>query len=478
MIFKKVFIFLLFTFFSRKVVAQNSFEKSFGVPANDERGIDCLQTYDGGYILLGIDNTDDTGYGYLILTKTDSSGNMIWRKDFSDYTLFQTWPSSVKLSSDSGYIITGGSWNFGGSVSDHDIFLLKTDQYGNELWTSTFDSIQSNPMFGVYHETGNDVLVSSDNGYVITGEAGNEELILLKTDTHGSIEWLTKDTGQSKAQGQSVITVENNFYLVAGNTTSGNWNDPKAYLAKFDSNGNKIWSRSFGWSQSNFTYGFTARLTPDGNYALAGIGSYNGSLNGEMLLIKTDTAGNLIWEKTFPIATYSAAYDLEVTSDNGFVLTGNSFDQLGAGYNVYVVKADSAGIIQWGYNYSGAYSYSLEQTNDNGYIVAGQKNNDEYLLKINENGILLSLNDIGFKEYRISVYPNPSSAQVKLILNMSADVKFSLDIFNSFGRKIYAVENIYSNEILVLEKEWFSKGVNFIQLTSTNFSGNIKVVIE
>lgn len=473
---KKIFFIFLYMFFSQQINAQNSFEKIFGVPANDERGIDCLQTYDGGYILLGIDNRDDTGYGYLILTKTDSSGNMIWRKDFSDYTLFQTWPSSIKLSSDSEYIITGGSWNFGGSVSAHDIFLIKTDQNGNELWTSTFDSIQSNPMFGNYHETGNDVIVASDNGYVITGEAGNEELILLKTDTDGNIEWVTKDTGQSKAQGQSVINVENNFYLVAGNTTSGNWNDPKAYLAKFDSNGNKIWGRSFGWSQGNFTYGFSARLTPDGNYALAGIGSYNGSQNGEMLLIKTDTAGNLIWEKAFPIATYSAAYELEVTSDNGFVLTGNSFDQSGSGYNVYVVKADSAGIIQWGYNYSGAYSYSLEQTIDNGYIVAGQKNNDEYLLKITQNGILLSANDLGFIAFKVSVYPNPSTAQVKLILNTSASVKFNLVIYDSFGRKTCAIENIYSNEIIVLEKEWFSIGVNFIQFTSLNFSGNIKVV--
>ncbi len=478
MVCKKIFIFLLPIIFVHQLLAQNSFEKNFGGSTYDERGIDCLQTYDGGYILLGIDNRDNTGYGYLILSKTDSLGNLIWSKDFSDYSLYQTWPTSLKVTSDSGYIITGGSWNSGGSVSAFDVFLLKTDKDGNEQWAATYDSIQSNPQFGIYHESGNEIIVASDGGFVITGGAGNKELILLKTDAFGILQWVAKDTGQSSAQGESIIAAENNSYLISGSTTSGFWNTPQAYLAKFDNNGNKIWGRSFGWPQSNYAIGYSVRIGDDGNYALAGIGSYTGSQNGEMLLIKTDTAGNFIWEKTFPNATYSAACELEITSLNGFVLTGNSFDQSGAGYNVYVVKADSTGTLQWGYNYSGAYSNSIEQTNDNGYIVAGQKNNDEYLLKINENGILLSTNEIGKIEYKISVYPNPSSASVKLFFSTYTSITFNLYIYNSLGRRTSSIANQKSNENIILEKEFFSKGVNYIRFISESFSVSAKIIIE
>lgn len=467
LIFNKLF--LLICLFSHLVsYSQISFEKNFGDTLDVERGFCVKQTYDKGYIIAGTNFGDGTGFESTMLIKTDSLGNELWNIGgwFMSFGLYQSNTNSLKITADSGFVLTGESYNVTGSIGATDIFLLKTDRDGNQQWVITYDSIESNPPFSVFSERGNDVIQTTDGGYLIVGQAGNKELVLLKTSAIGDKQWVVKDTGQSQATGYSLIEAENNTYLVIGSTTTLFWDTPKMYLTKFDANGNKIWGQTYNWSGGDYTLGYSVKANANGEYVLLGTGRYNGLQNGEMLLIKTDTAGNLIWENSFLKSIYSGGYALSNTNDNGYILTGNSFDPIN-GYSVYLVKTDSLGSLQWDTTYTGDRGYSVQQTFDSGYVVAGSKWEDVYLLKTSENGTLVSSTELAKLENVISVYPNPSSGVVKIKLKTVLKTHLDIEIIDFYGRRINSKHHLNPNSEIILERELFTIGMNFIKI-STN----------
>lgn len=459
----KYSILLFFSFVFNRSFSQAMFENTFGNAIDVERGHCAKQTYDKGYIVLGTNTGDETGSGYTVLIKTDSLGNQIWSKGLFDFGLFQSWASSLKITADSGFVITGGSINFGGDIGTQDVFLLKTDKNGNQQWVETYDSIDSYPSAAGFDEHGNDVILTNDGGYLIAGQAGSKELILLKTDSFGNKQWVSKDTVQSQASGTSLIQAENNNYVVIGSTTPNAWNTPKIYLAKYNFLGNKTWGQTYSWSGGNYSLGYSVKVNPDGEYILLGLGRYNSSTYGEMLMIKTDTAGNFMWENSFLKNTYTSGYAIENTNDNGYILTGYSFDTI-IGYRVYLVKTDSVGVQVWDTVCSGDMGFSVEQTLDNGYVIAGTKMNDVYLLKIGAPLILSSATNFLNSENVVSIYPNPSSGVIKMLLKTQNKIQFDIEIVDLYGRKINSRKNLDSNSEIFLERNLFSEGVNLIKI--------------
>ena len=136
------------------------------------------QTSDGGYVIAGWTNADETGDMvdreiYVLLIKTDSDGNELWSKTFGGSGMDDG--RSVQQTSDGGYVIAGYTDSYGaGSV---DVWLIKTDPEGNKEWDKTFG--------GSNHDQGNSLQQTSDGGYVIGGltnsyGAGPADVWLLK----------------------------------------------------------------------------------------------------------------------------------------------------------------------------------------------------------------------------------------------------------------------------------------------------------
>ena len=107
-------------------LAQTSWWRTYG-GTDDDRGYSVQQTTDGGYVVAGYTRSFGAGYDDVYLIKTDAAGDTLWTRTLGDADYDEG--SSVQQTSDSGYVIAGGTYSFG--AGDDDVYLIKTDASGN-----------------------------------------------------------------------------------------------------------------------------------------------------------------------------------------------------------------------------------------------------------------------------------------------------------------------------------------------------------
>ena len=351
--------------------AMQKWQKTFG-GSRDDFAYSVQQTSDGGYIFAGI------SAGAPRLIKTDSKGNTLWNKTFNSGGFVL----SVQQTSDGGYIFTG----YGG-YGTAPASLTKTDSEGNKLWGMNF--INGNTVPSVQQ--------TSDGGYIIAGTtqsygAGRKDAWLLKADSAGNEQW-EKTFGEMKyGEADSVQQTRDGGYIIAG-CIGSMFGATNALLLKTDSAGNEQWNKTFGEMKSDVAN--SVQQTRDGGYIIAGWTSSYGSGNEDVWLIETDSAGNKIWDKTFGGWNNDAAFSGKQTSDGGYIIAGGT-SSYGAGrYDVWLIKTDSSGNKLWDKTFGGSnddMAHSVQQTNDGGYIIAGYTESygaggaDAWLIKTDGNG--------------------------------------------------------------------------------------------
>jgi hypothetical protein len=272
-------------------------------------GWSVQQTTDGGYIITG--STYSYGNGVWLI-KTNSTGNEEWIRTFGGSEIDEGW--SVQQTTDGGYIITGRT----GCFDNCDVWLIKTDSEGNEVWNQTFG--------GSEWDGGYSIQQTTDGGYIITGITGSfgngGDVWLIKTDSEGNEVWNQTFGGSDGEGGYSVQQTTDGGYIVTGFTDSfGDGGRSEVWLIKTDSEGNEVWNQTFGGSENDV--GFSVQQTTDGGYII--IGSKSGS--SHIWLIKTDSEGNEEWNQTFgKTGVLEYGNSVQQTTDGGYIITGGYRD--------------------------------------------------------------------------------------------------------------------------------------------------------
>jgi len=253
---------------------------------------------------------------------------------------------------------------------------------------------------GSYDDCARSVKQTTDGGYIVAGYTrsfgADYDAYILKLNSDGSLAWQETLGGNYVDYAYSIQQTTDGGYIVAGGTTTFGFGYVDAYVLKLNSDGNLAWQKTFGGYGEDQAY--SIQQTTDSGYIVAGYTRSFGAGGYDVYILKLNSDGNLEWQKTFGGEGEDQAYSIQETTDGGYIVAGytNSFGA--GGYDVYVLKLNSDGSLAWQKTFGGNnedYAYSIQQTTDGGYIVAGYTwsfgagyNADVYVLKLNSDGSL------------------------------------------------------------------------------------------
>ncbi|OGN91911.1 MAG: hypothetical protein A2Z75_06570 [Chloroflexi bacterium RBG_13_50_10] len=346
--------------------------KTFGGEDYDQ-GRSIRQTTDGGYILCGITMSNGAGSEDVWLIKTDAEGNELWEKTFGGKEI--DIGVSVQQTTDGGYIVCGSTMSY--RADGEDILLIKTDADGNKLWDKAFGT-------GEEINAGRSVQQTTDGGYIVCGitksyGAANtgagptkSSARLIKTDADGNKLWDKIFSDQVDIAATSVQQTTDLGYVLCGMKSSDDPFKAGVWLMKTGPDGDKLWEKTFGGEELSFAN--SVRQTTDSGYILCGMaGSYQTGKTS-VSLIKTGADGNKLWDKTFEGKGTAEGQSIQQTVDSGYILCGQTMSGITGKTGALLIKVDTNGNKLWDMTFEGegaAEGYSVQQTKDGGYIVCG-----------------------------------------------------------------------------------------------------------
>ncbi|MEA2054599.1 MAG: hypothetical protein U9O96_05735 [Candidatus Thermoplasmatota archaeon] len=299
--------------------------KTFG-GREDDAGSSVIQA-DDGYVMAGYAHSYGKGEADYWLIKTDRSGNEEWNRTYGGK--YDDFGMKVIKTKDRGYAIVGTTHSF--NFPDDDIWIIKTDKEGNMLWNKTFGGNKT--------EFGDDIIEIED-GYLISGITysyttyGGWDIWLVKADRQGNEIWSKTYGWWDFEMNAHIIEVEEG-YIIAGTTisTPTGWGD--AYLIQIDRQGNEVWSKTYGgWDSDHVS---SIKKTDDG-YILAGATeTYDVGNLFDAWLLKVDNNGNEVWNKSFGGRDREVANAVIPTKDGSYIIAGGT-GQYPRDANAMVIK--------------------------------------------------------------------------------------------------------------------------------------------
>lgn len=359
-----------------------------------------IQTNDGGYIAAAQTSSNDgdvsgnhnsaSGTVDCWIVKLNKHGNKEWQKCLGGSN--DDVPADIQNTTDGGYILAANTLSSDGDVPGNkgvnDYWIVKLNSTGDIVWSKTFG--------GTRNDLAHSVKQTNDGGYIVAGGVRSDD---------GDV------TGNHSFD----------FY--------------DAWIIKLDSTGDMQWQKSFGGTSDESAYSICQ--VENGNYVFAGgCNSNNGDISfnhgsSDFWVASLDTAGNLLWQKTFGGSSYEFASSMQKTRDSGFVVTGYTLSNNGnvtinhGGADYWIIKLDSIGNMQWEKSVGGTnneYSYSVIQNSEGKYVITGYSYSTDGDITLNRGGIdawIVMLSNSGLLEWQKSLGGTGNDYSVCLLQNVN-----------------------------------------------------------
>ncbi len=288
--------------------------KTYDSPGlGSDLGYSLVEVSTGGYLIAGRTATHDAW-----MIRTDASGVMVWNSTFT----------MGGASTDAFCVIECSNGEFVVVGHGDGSFLLKLDSSGNQLWNKTFitasaDEYETSGILSVAEVSGGHFILA---GYTEGLGAGDSDVWLIRADADGNELWNRTFGGTDYDMGYSVIEVSTGGFAIAAGTSSfedsaGGW------LVRVDGDGNELWNQLY-----NHTTGFAGMMSApggldvvecsDGGFALTS-GTYAfGAGGSDVWLGRTDSDGVLQWQKAFGGEYLDKGHALVELAAGGFAVAG------------------------------------------------------------------------------------------------------------------------------------------------------------
>ena len=322
------------------------------------------------------------------LVRTDAGGNLLWSQTYGGAGWEEA--SAVTALADGGLALAGFTQSTdlpGGKKSAgwSDFWLVRTDAAGKLLWNQTYGGAQS--VEGAFS-----VSELADGGVALAGfgvvNTSDDYVWLVRTDADGELLWSQTYGGWKNDDAAAMIALADGGLALAGATNSidlpGGQKSAGGYdmlLVRTDANGTLLWNQTYGGSGNDEAFAVTALA--DGGLALAGFTNSSDLPGGQTTagdydfwVVRTDAAGKLLWNKTFGGPFRDEAFGLTSLADGGLVLAGTkeSSDEPGGKQDCWLVRTDAGGNPLWNRTYGGSgYDaiLAVAALSDGGLALAG-----------------------------------------------------------------------------------------------------------
>lgn len=270
--------------------------KTFGGPGYEKANA-ILETIDGGYLVAGFATSYGPGgmdSGVIFreskknvwVLKLDSEGNQVW--EYLAGGMGEDGALAACETPDGKYMISG----FDSSVDkgNYDFLVLRLDASGNEEWYKTYG--------GVHAENAYAIKEAPDHGYIVVGDTwsygnGNTDIWALKLDVSGNQVWQATFGGEKFERAYAVdTTTGDSAYIIAGYTSSFGAGDNDGLILKLDSDGNKLFHQTVGGEGTDFL--FSVDETDTGDIIAAGTTNSYGAGQLDLWIVKLSGQGDIL----------------------------------------------------------------------------------------------------------------------------------------------------------------------------------------
>ena len=252
---------------------------------------------------------------------------------------------------------------------------------------------------GYYDDVANSGIIFEDELYIIgstqPNKGANKMIYLIKTDLNGNEIFNKVYGGLGDDEGIKIISTQDDNFFIIGSTIKEGDIFKDVMALKIDHNGNVLWEKTFGGFSNDFP--MDVLLTKNGEFCILGATGSYGAGGGDIYLIWMDQSGNILREKFYGQSDLDAGSSMLEMENGDLIVFGYTNNYGAVSRDYYLMKLSATGDSIWAKRYGGSdYEESQEivRTSEGGFLMNGHSastdpNHNMYAVKVDVDGNII-----------------------------------------------------------------------------------------